>query len=112
MTHTPAGMEFETPILEIESELNQLLQSGSTDESTEERIRQLRRQWNETTRQVYSQLNPWQVVQVSRHKDRPYTRDYLNLAFDEFIELHGDKFFGDDRAMLTGFANSTATRSW
>jgi acetyl-CoA carboxylase carboxyl transferase subunit alpha len=43
-------------------------------------------------------------VQVSRHKDRPYTRDYLQLAFDEFVELHGDKFYGDDRAMLTGFA--------
>ena len=100
----PTGLEFEAPILEIESELRTLLQSNQSDEATEERIKQLRRQWTETTRGVYAQLNPWQVVQVSRHKDRPYTRDYLNLAFDEFVELHGDKFFGDDRAMLTGFA--------
>ncbi len=100
----PTGLEFEAPILAIESELRTLLQSNQSDEATEERIKQLRRQWTETTRGVYAQLNPWQVVQVSRHKDRPYTRDYLNLAFDEFVELHGDKFFGDDRAMLTGFA--------
>ncbi len=104
MNATPTGLEFETPILEIEAELRTLLQSNQSDEATEERIRQLRRQWADTTRTVYGQLNPWQVVQVSRHKDRPYTRDYLNLAFDEFVELHGDKFFGDDRAMLTGFA--------
>ncbi len=104
MNATPTGLEFESPILAIEAELRTLLQSNQSDESTEERVRQLRRQWAETTRTVYGQLNPWQVVQVSRHKDRPYTRDYLNLAFDEFVELHGDKFFGDDRAMLTGFA--------
>jgi acetyl-CoA carboxylase carboxyl transferase subunit alpha len=104
MNATPTGLEFEAPILAIEAELRSLLQSNQSDEATEERVRQLRRQWADTTRTVYGQLNPWQVVQVSRHKDRPYTRDYLNLAFDEFVELHGDKFFGDDRAMLTGFA--------
>ena len=104
MNATPTGLEFEAPILAIESELRILLQSNQSDESTEERIRLLRRQWAETARTVYEQLNPWQVVQVARHKDRPYTRDYLNLAFDEFVELHGDKFYGDDRAMLTGFA--------
>ncbi|MDZ4849341.1 MAG: acetyl-CoA carboxylase carboxyltransferase subunit alpha [Pirellulaceae bacterium] len=104
MSNTPAGLEFESPILAIDEELRLLLQLNQSDEATEVRIKQLRRQWTETTRTVYSQLNPWQVVQVARHKDRPYTRDYLNLAFDEFVELHGDKFFGDDRAMLTGFA--------
>jgi acetyl-CoA carboxylase carboxyl transferase subunit alpha len=55
-------------------------------------------------RETYGSLDAWQTVQVARHKNRPYTRDYLNLAFDEFVELHGDKFFGDDRAMLAGFA--------
>jgi acetyl-CoA carboxylase carboxyl transferase subunit alpha len=55
-------------------------------------------------RQTYGSLDAWQTVQVARHKHRPYTRDYLNLAFDEFVELHGDKHFGDDRAMLAGFA--------
>jgi len=103
MNSTSPGLEFEEPILEIESQLKSLL-AGPQDSSVEQSIRQLRRQWTDTTRKIYGTLNPWQTVQVARHKDRPYTRDYLNLAFDEFIELHGDKFFGDDRAMLTGFA--------
>jgi acetyl-CoA carboxylase carboxyl transferase subunit alpha len=104
MDATPTGLEFETPILLIEAQLRELQQADPQSPEVEEQIRQLRRQWTETTRQVYAQLNPWQIVQVARHKDRPYTRDYLNLAFDEFVELHGDKFFGDDRAVLTGFA--------
>jgi len=103
MNNIPPGLEFEVPILEIESKLKSLL-AQPQDSSVEQSIRQLRRQWTETTKDIYGTLNPWQTVQVARHKDRPYTRDYLNLAFDEFIELHGDKFFGDDRAMLTGFA--------
>lgn len=98
------GMEFEEPILAIEARIRELERLEPAGEDVEEQLRLLRRQWTDETRRIYSQLNPWQIVQVSRHKDRPYTRDYLNLAFDEFVELHGDKFFGDDRAMLTGFA--------
>jgi acetyl-CoA carboxylase carboxyl transferase subunit alpha len=101
---TSPGFDFEQPIFEIETQLHALEMKDSRNEAEQEEIRQLRRRWTETTREIYSQLSPWQTVQVSRHKDRPYTKDYLNLAFDEFIELHGDKFFGDDRAMLTGFA--------
>lgn len=103
MESTVPGLEFELPILEIESKLRKLSELP-TSSKVEEDIRQLRRQWTEVTQQIYSGLSPWQVVQISRHKDRPYTKDYLNLAFDEFVELHGDKFFGDDRALLTGFA--------
>lgn len=98
------GLEFETPMLEIEERLQTLLQAGPGDEAAENEIIALRRQWNQITHEIYSKLTPWQIVQVSRHKDRPYTRDYLNLAFEEFVELHGDKHFGDDRAVLTGFA--------
>lgn len=101
---TAPGLEFEEPILSIEAKIRELERIEPSDEQTEESLRMLRRQWTDETRRIYSQLNPWQIVQVSRHKDRPYTRDYLQLAFDEFVELHGDKFYGDDRAMLTGFA--------
>jgi acetyl-CoA carboxylase carboxyl transferase subunit alpha len=104
MTSTPPGLEFEAPILEIEAELKRLQSQESDNPQDGEAIRNLQRRWTDTTREIYSKLNPWQIVQVARHKDRPYTRDYLNLAFDEFVELHGDKFYGDDRAMLTGFA--------
>lgn len=100
----PTGPDFESPMLEIEARIQQLLQAGPGDESIENEIISLRRKWNSVTQEIYSKLTPWQIVQVSRHKDRPYTRDYLNLAFEEFVELHGDKHFGDDRAMLTGFA--------
>ncbi|MFN9436503.1 MAG: carboxyl transferase domain-containing protein, partial [Planctomycetota bacterium] len=110
MASSSLGFEFEQPILDIESELQLLEGKASLSEQEQERVRQLRRRWNETTRDIYSQLTPWQIVQVARHKDRPYTRDYLNFAFDEFIELHGDKFYGDDRAMLTGFAKLGRTK--
>ncbi len=99
-----SGPEFEQPILEIEAEIRAIEQSNETSSAIDGRLRHLRRQWTETTRQVYAALTPWQIVQISRHKDRPYTKDYLNLAFDEFVELHGDRFYGDDRAMLSGFA--------
>ena len=104
MESTPPGFEFEQPMLDLENQLKQLEQNPSHTPEEEQQSNALRRQWTETTRKIYSNLTPWQIVQVSRHKDRPYTKDYLNLAFDEFFELHGDKFFGDERAMLTGFA--------
>jgi acetyl-CoA carboxylase carboxyl transferase subunit alpha len=98
------GLDFETPMIEIEAQIAQLQQASPGNPAVEDQIIALRRQWNSVTQEIYSNLTPWQTVQVSRHKDRPYTRDYLNLAFEEFVELHGDKHFGDDRAMLTGFA--------
>ena len=100
----PSGPDFESPMLEIESKIQNLLQAGPGDPAVESELISLRRQWNSVTQEIYSKLTPWQIVQVSRHKDRPYTRDYLELAFEEFVELHGDKHFGDDRAVLTGFA--------
>ncbi len=104
MSKIPTGLEFEQPMLELEIKIHELLQRTPGDEAVEHEIIALRRKWNEVTAGIYSSLSPWQTVLVARHKDRPYTRDYLNLAFDEFVELHGDKHFGDDRAILTGFA--------
>ncbi len=110
MSSNSQAADFESPILAVEQKINAAMARLNACEGTEEcrnyeqDVIQLRREWNKVTEEVYSQLTPWQIVQVSRHKDRPYTKDYLNLAFDEFVELHGDKHFGDDRAMLTGFA--------
>ncbi len=98
------GLAFEQPIFEIETRLHELERSADGRPETENEVRLLRRELAETTKKIYSQLDPWQIVQVARHKNRPYTADYLGLAFDEFVELHGDRNFGDDRAMLTGFA--------
>ncbi len=105
MSKSPGNrLEFEQPLLDLETRIKQLDETAPRTEAIEQEIIHLRREWNQRTREVYSKLTPWEIVQVSRHKDRPYTRDYLQLAFDEFVELHGDKHFGDDRAMLTGFA--------
>ncbi len=98
------GLAFEQPIYEIEVRLHELVRQTDAGPETQHEIRRLRRELAEVTKQVYEQLDPWQIVQVARHKDRPYTADYLSLVFEEFVELHGDRHFGDDRAVLAGFA--------
>ena len=97
-------LAFERPIYELEVRLQKLETSGNDNAAAQEDIRRLKRELAETKKRVYSNLAPWETVQVARHSDRPMTTDYLDLVFDEFVELHGDKFFGDDRAMRTGFA--------
>ncbi len=102
-TPTP-GLAFEQPIYDLENQVREIEESADVIEDSEERIRQLRRRLTKTTEEIYGNLSPWETVQVARHKDRPYTKDYLGLVFDEFVELHGDRQFGDDRAVVTGFA--------
>ncbi len=104
MEKAAPGLEFEEPILELERSIAELEKIEPRTEPVEQQLIDLRHRLISKTREIYSQLNPWQIVQVSRHKNRPYTRDYLQLAFDEFVELHGDKHFGDDRALVTGWA--------
>lgn len=98
------GLEFENDIADFENQIAQLERQTDRTDVIENQIRELRLELVKQLRVTYSSLDAWQTVQVSRHKNRPYTRDYLNLAFEEFVELHGDKHFGDDRAMLSGFA--------
>ncbi len=97
-------LDFEQPLVEINRAIQQLELSNDDSTSTREKLRELRKSLIERTREVYGQLDEWQTVRVARHPDRPMLTDYLDLAFDEFVELHGDKFFGDDRALRTGFA--------
>lgn len=98
------GLAFEQPIVDLEARIRTLKAEAGDSASTNEELRRLQRDLTDEMRRVYSQLSPWDVVQVARHKDRPHTIDYLSLVFDEFVELHGDKHFGDDRAMRVGFA--------
>jgi len=98
------GLAFEQPIYDLEARLQELTRTADARPETVGEVRRLRRELVEVTRQIYDNLDPWQIVQVARHKDRPYTADYLSLVFDEFVELRGDRHFGDDRAVLTGFA--------
>jgi len=97
------SLDFEKPILELEkkiSELKNLASDGSVDFSSE--INKLERKLKEVKKEVFNKLTPWQKVLVARHPLRPYTLDYINLIASDFIELHGDRFFGDDRAIIGG----------
>lgn len=102
-------LPFEKPIYEMESKLAEMEQHYAqrkdvADPQASEQIRLLRRQLAELKRLIYQNIEPWDRVKVSRHRNRPQSRDYINLIFDEFIEIHGDRAIGDDRAMVTGFA--------
>ncbi len=96
-------LAFERPIYDLEARIADL-DAARDDPAALEELRRLKRELVETTRKIFSQLTPWEVVEVARHPDRPMTTDYIDLVFDEFVELHGDKSFGDDRAIRTGFA--------
>lgn len=97
-------LEFEQPIADLVAEIKQFENEAEDDIESAERLRLLHRELTQVTREIYSDLTPWQTVQVARHKDRPHTTDYFSLVFEEFVELHGDKLFGDDRAIRVGLA--------
>ncbi|MCH2210470.1 MAG: acetyl-CoA carboxylase carboxyltransferase subunit alpha [Fuerstiella sp.] len=103
-------LPFEKPIRELEQQLARLEDVPNPSPAVQDSIRRMRVEVTRMTRERYNNLDPWEIVQVSRHPDRPQTADYLELLFDEFVELHGDKTFGDDRAIVTGFAKLDGRR--
>jgi acetyl-CoA carboxylase carboxyl transferase subunit alpha len=104
-------LEFEKPIFELQGKLDDLRQKADTlGLQTDEEIQQLEAKLAETRRQIFSNLTAWQRIQLARHAKRPYTLDYLRLAFTDFNELHGDRLFGEDRAMVGGFARLAGHR--
>ena len=103
-------LAFEQPIADLELELGRLEEISDNSAESVERVRQMRREITQLTKEIYGNLSPWETVQVARHKDRPHTTDYLSLVFDEFVEMHGDKLFGDDRALRVGFASLDDTK--
>ena len=100
----PQYLPFEQDIQEMEELLARLEASTEGKDATSEEIRRIRRELVALKREKYGNLTPWETVQFARHPDRPQTCDYINLIFDEFVELHGDRAIGDDRAVRTGFA--------
>jgi acetyl-CoA carboxylase carboxyl transferase subunit alpha len=97
-------LPFERPIIELEEQLARLEAQPGPTPATLESIRNMRVEIAKLKREVFDNLNPWETVLVARHQDRPQARDYIELICDEFIELHGDRAFGDDRAINAGFA--------
>ncbi len=100
-------LDFEKPIIELERKLEDLRKHPETHSigiSFEEEISQMEKKIAEMRRQIFSNLTPWQRVQLARHPKRPFTLDYLKTTFSDFQELHGDRLYAEDRAVVGGFA--------
>ena len=105
------GLAFERPLLELQQKIEELrkLATGTHLELAGE-IQALEDRLRKQTTEVYGQLSPWERVNVARHADRPLTSDYVQMMLDDFVELHGDRVYGDDRAILTGLATMQGQR--
>ncbi|WP_448583496.1 acetyl-CoA carboxylase carboxyltransferase subunit alpha [Thermocrinis sp.] len=98
-------LEFEKELAELNQkiiQLKKLYQLGEKDKERE--LRRLQREFRKKSKEIYAKLDPWERVLLARHPQRPHTLDYIKLIFKDFIELHGDRKFGDDKAIVAGFA--------
>ncbi len=98
-------LDFEQPIAELETKIEELryVQTESAVDISDE-IDQLGKKSLQLTKDIYSQLSPWQITKIARHPERPYTMDYLNEIFTDFVEMHGDRHFADDQSIVGGLA--------
>jgi len=97
-------LDFEKPIVELEAKLEEM-RKFSDDLDIDKEIVKIEEKVKKLKENIYKELTRWQRVQLARHPDRPYTLDYINLMTTNFIELHGDRHFKDDKAIVGGFAN-------
>ena len=100
-------LDFEQPIIELQAKLDALTrttQASGVEVDFESEAGQIRFKIEETRKDIYSKLTPWQRIQLARHPKRPYTLDYIEAACADFSELHGDRLYSDDRAVVSGFA--------
>ena len=101
----PNYLDFEQPIAELEGKIEELqLVGNDNDLNITEEINKLREKSTKLTESIYSNLSAWDVVKVARHPQRPYTTDYIKRIFTDWDELHGDRHFGDDHAIVGGVA--------
>ena len=96
-------LDFEQPIAELEAKIDELRSVESEqDVNVSDEIAALKKRSNDLTQSIFSSLTSWQISQISRHPKRPYTRDYIERIFVDFEELHGERYFGDDPAIICG----------
>ena len=101
----PNYLEFEQPIADLEVKINELRLVGSDNElNISDELQKLQEKSTKLTEKIYSGLSPWQIAQVARHPLRPYTMDYVQHIFEDFDELHGDRLYADDLALIGGIA--------
>ena len=113
MTESSSHLDFERPIVELEKRIEEMEIQAETDgldlsrelHNLEEKVEKLRKE-------IYSDLSRWQRVQISRHPQRPYALDYIGRMLTDFTELHGDRYYGDDKSIVGGRRGSKASRSW
>ena len=98
-------LDFEQPIADLEQQVLELQDSELGDESVQKEVIRLNESIMKTTEKIYSNLSPWQNVQVARHPERPHFLDYIERISDNFDELHGDRHFSDDRAVMGGIGS-------
>jgi acetyl-CoA carboxylase carboxyl transferase subunit alpha len=99
-----AYLDFEQPLVELETRVKELRALSETGGRVDKELKKLEERSEKLSREIYGDLTIWQRVQLSRHPDRPYFLDYLERLFTDFIELHGDRAFADDPAVVSGFA--------
>ena len=103
MQNKKHSLEFEKPLLDLEKQLEDLVRSSKdSDLDFTNEIKAIEKKIEQTKRVVYADLSPWQKVQLSRHPNRPYALDYIEKIFTNFEELHGDRLFKDDAAIVGG----------
>ena len=100
----PNYLDFEQPLLELEAKINQLNNSPEKTAKSDQAVIKLKKDYESLTTKVFSSLSDWQISQLARHPLRPYTLDYIPNIFKSFNELHGDRMFGDDPAIISGIA--------
>lgn len=101
----PNYLDFEQPIAELEVKIQELQSiSSDVDLNISEEIQKLREKSTALTEKIFTDLTPWDIVKVARHPQRPYTNDYIPRIFTDFDELHGDRHFADDKAIIGGIA--------
>ena len=100
----PNYLDFEQPLLELEAKINQLNNSPEKTAKSDQAVIKLKKDYESLTTKVFSNLSDWQISQLARHPLRPYTLDYITNMFTSFHELHGDRMFGDDPAIISGIA--------
>jgi acetyl-CoA carboxylase carboxyl transferase subunit alpha len=96
-------LDFEKPIYELEQKIDEI-KNISDDVDVSDEVKTLEKKVNQLRENIFSHLTRWQRVQLARHPERPYTLDYVQHMTTDFIELHGDRYFGDDKAIVGGFA--------
>ncbi|HSF06479.1 MAG TPA: acetyl-CoA carboxylase carboxyltransferase subunit alpha [Methylomirabilota bacterium] len=98
----PEALDFEQPLLELETRIAEL--QAQDDPSTRDEVGRLEERLARLRQRTFASLTPWQTTQLARHPRRPHTRDYCRLLFEDFLELHGDRLYGDDPAIVGGLA--------